>query len=121
MYVRLSWVVLALIHLMPALAFFKPALLSTLYGAKAGSAMHLLLQHRAALFVAICIACLWAAFQPKSRQLAVLVVATSMLSFLLLFVLSGKPDCLRLIAIVDGVGMPFLALAAWDAFFGAQA
>ena len=121
MFVQLCWAVLALIHVIPALALFKPALLTTLYGAQTGSVTFMLLHHRAALFVGVFIACIYAIFQPGSRQLAVVVVAVSMVSFLVLFALSGNPAGLRLVAIVDLVGLPFLAFAAWHAFHVALA
>ena len=121
MVIKLCWAVLALIHVIPALALFKPALLTTLYGAQTGSVTFMLLHHRAALFVGVFIACIYAIFQPGSRQLAVVVVAVSMVSFLVLFALSGKPDSLRLVAIVDLVALPFLAFAARHAFHVALA
>ena len=121
MFTKLCWAVLALIHVIPALALFRPALLTTLYGAQTGSATHMLLHHRAALFVGVFIACIYAIFQPGSRQLAAVVVAVSMVSFLVLFVLGGNPDKLRLVAMVDLIGIPFLAIAAWNAFHVAHA
>ena len=121
MFIQLCWAVLALIHVIPALALFKPALLTTLYGAQTGSLTSMLLHHRAALFVGVFIACIYAIFQPGSRQLAAVIVAVSMVSFLVLFALSGNPAGLRLVAIVDLVGLPFLAFAAWHAFHVAHA
>ena len=121
MFIKLCWAVLALIHVIPALALFKPALLTTLYGAQTGSVTYMLLHHRAALFVGVFIACIYAIFQPGSRQLAVVVVAVSMVSFLVLFILNGKPDSLRPVAMVDLIGIPFLAIAAWNAFHVAYA
>ena len=121
MFIQLCWAVLALIHVIPALALFKPALLTTLYGAQTGSVTYMLLHHRAALFVGVFIACIYAIFQPGSRQLAAVVVAVSMVSFLVLFALSGKPDSLRLVAIVDLVALPLLAFAARHAFHVALA
>jgi hypothetical protein len=113
---RLSWLVLAAIHLLPALALLRPALLVRLYGVESGSVPALLLHHRAALFAAILITCLWAAFVPGVRQLASVVVGLSMLGFLLLYWSGGSPPALRIIAIADAAGLPFLAYAAWQAF-----
>ena len=121
MFIKLCWAVLALIHVIPALALFKPALLTTLYGAQTGFLMSMLLHHRAALFVGVFIACIYAIFQPGSRQLAAVMVAVSMVSFLVLFVLGGNPDKLRPVAMVDLIGIPFLAIAAWNAFLVAHA
>ena len=110
------WVVLGLIHLLPALALFRPALISTLYGAETGSTAFLLLHHRAGLFLAVVIACIWAALRPEVRPLASVVVAVSMVSFLWLYFTASSPPALRQIAVADLVGLPFLAVAAWLAF-----
>jgi hypothetical protein len=121
MFVKSCWVVLAIIHVLPALALFKPSLLTQLYQLQAGSVAYTLLQHRAALFVGVFIACIWAVFQPGSRQLAVVIVAVSMIAFLVLFLHTGMPSSLRIIAIADLIGLPFLTIAAWQAFRGASA
>jgi len=110
------WGVLGLIHLLPAIALFRPSMISALYGAPSGSSAFLLLHHRAALFLCVLIICIWAALRPEVRQLASVAVAASMLSFLWLYVAAGRPATLRQIAIVDLVGLPFLAMAAWLAF-----
>ena len=47
---RIAWLILALIHLMPALAFFRPAMLTRLYAVEAQSPTFLLLHHRARAF-----------------------------------------------------------------------
>ncbi len=116
MLIKLCWMSLALIHFIPALAFFKPSLLSSLYGAQAGSVTYLLLHHRAALFIGIFVLCFWSFFKPESRQLATTVVGISMISFLVLFAYNGMPANLQIIAIADLVGLPFLIFAAWHAF-----
>ena len=110
------WLVLAAIHAMPALALFRPATLTTLYGVTADSPLFLLMQHRAALFLAVFAACVWAAFVPEGRKLAVLVVGISMLSFLVLYWTAGSPAPLKRIAMVDLAGLPVLAGVAWLAF-----
>lgn len=112
----LCWGILAAIHALPALAFFHPSLISKLYGVEAGSTTFLLLHHRAALFLVICVVCVWAMLRPEARQLATAAVGLSMLSFLLLYWLGGSPAALRTVAIADLVGLPFLAFAAWQAF-----
>jgi hypothetical protein len=121
MLIKSCWVVLALIHVLPAVALFKPSLLTQLYQLPAGSVAYTLLQHRAALFVGIFVACIWGLFQPGSRQLAVVMVSISMIAFLVLYILSGMPSSLRIIAIVDLIGLPFLTMAGWQAFRGAGA
>lgn len=113
---NILWLVLAAIHALPALALFRPATLTTLYGLQADNPLFLLMQHRAGLFFAVFVACIWAAFDPDSRRLATIVVGISMLSFLVLWFAGGTPDALRRIALVDLAGLPVLALVAWSAF-----
>jgi hypothetical protein len=110
------WLILATIHAMPALALFRPATLTTLYRLQPDNPLFLLMQHRAGLFFAVFVACIWAAFVPEGRRLAVLVVGISMLSFLLLYWQAGSPAPLRKIAQVDLLGLPVLAGVAWLAF-----
>lgn len=110
------WLLLAAIHAVPALALFRPAILTGLYGVASDSPLFLLMQHRAALFMAIFVACVWAAFVPEGRRLAALVVAISIISFLVLFALGGSPAPLKRIAMVDLAGLPVLAGVAWLAF-----
>ena len=110
------WLILAAIHAMPALAFFRPATLTTLYGLRPDNPLFLLMQHRAGLFLAVFVACIWAAFVPEGRRLAVLVVGISMVSFLVLWWQAGSPAPLRRIALVDFAGLPALAGVAWLAF-----
>ena len=110
------WGMLAVVHALPALALFRPTLISSLYGVEAGSSTYLLLHHRAALFLVIFVICAWAVFRPETRQLATASVGISMLSFLLLYWLGGSPPALRSIAIGDLIGLPFLAFAGWQAF-----
>ncbi|MHA7819424.1 MAG: hypothetical protein ACX930_07270 [Erythrobacter sp.] len=110
------WLILAGIHAMPALALFRPATLTTLYRIQPENPLFLLMHHRAALFFAVFVACIWAAFVPDGRRLAVLVVGISMLSFLALYFMAGSPAPLRRIAIVDLAGLPVLAGVAWLAF-----
>lgn len=116
MVAAICWGVLGAIHALPALALFRPELIPTLYGVEAGSNAHLLLHHRAALFLVIFIVCAWAIFRPEARPLAAVSVGVSMLSFLVLHWLAGAPAALRGIAAADLLGLPFLAFAAWRAF-----
>ena len=110
------WLLLAAIHALPALAFFRPAGLTTLYGIRQDNPLFLLMQHRAALFFAVFAACMFAAFVPEGRRLAMIVVAISMASFLFLYYTAGSPPPLRRIALVDLAGLPILAAVAWQAF-----
>lgn len=110
------WVVLGVIHLLPAIALVRPSLLATLYGVAPGSLASLLLQHRAGLFLVILVTCAWAVLRPEVRPLASVAVAISMVSFLCLYTAGGQPPGLRVVAIADLIGLPFLAAAAWSAF-----
>lgn len=116
--VRLAWILLALIHALPAIALVRPALLTSLYGIDAASPAYTLLWHRAALFAVILLICCWAAFRPEVRQLAVVAVTISMIGFLLIFWVQGMPANLRTIAIADLVGLPALAFVGWSTFRG---
>jgi glucan phosphoethanolaminetransferase (alkaline phosphatase superfamily) len=117
----LSWIVLALIHATPALALFQPGLLTRLYAVEPSNQLFLLMHHRAALFLAVVVVCLWAIFDPGARRVAVVAVCISMIAFLMLYAMAGSPNALRTIAIADLVGVPFLAYAAWCAFLGQKA
>lgn len=110
------WLILAAIHAMPALAFFRPAMLTRLYRLEPDNPLFLLMQHRAGLFVAVFVACVYAALVPEGRRLAVLVAGLSMVSFLVLYWQAGPPPALRRIAHVDLAGLPVLAGVAWLAF-----
>lgn len=110
------WLLLAAIHAMPALALFRPATLTSLYGIGPDNPLFVLMQHRAALFLAVFVACVFAAFVPEGRRLAVLVVGISMVSFLLLYWQAGSPEQFKTIALVDLAGLPILAGVAWLAF-----
>lgn len=113
---RMAWTLLALVHITPALALFAPSLLTRLYGIQQGEPLFLLMHHRAALFLAVFMACIWCAIDPTPRKLGVIVVAISMISFLALYFANGGPPALRQIAIADLIGLPALAYVAWKAF-----
>ena len=113
---RLAWLLLALLHLPPAVALIRPAMIESLYGVPRGSAAFPLVQHRAALFAAVLLICLWAMADPGARRRACVVCALSMLSFLLLYWLAGAPPALRTIALADLLFLPVLAYAGWRAF-----
>jgi len=113
MFERISWLVLALIHLSPFAAFFAPSLITRLYSIPDTDPNFALLHHRAALFGAIFIACVWAAFSPDIRKLAFVITALSMISFLIIYAANGQPVSLKTIAIADMIGLPFLAYVGW--------
>lgn len=113
---RLAWLLLALLHLSPAMALVRPAIIETLYGVAPESAAFPLVRHRAALFLAIVAICVWAMADPGVRRLASVACAMSMLSFLLLYRMAGAPRALRTVAMADLLFVPILALASWRAF-----
>jgi hypothetical protein len=113
---RVAWGLLALVHITPALALFAPSVLTKLYGVNSGDSLFLLMHHRAALFLAVVVACIWCALDPTPRRLGVVLVAISMLSFVALYFASGSPASLKQIAIADLIGLPALAYVAWRAF-----
>jgi hypothetical protein len=113
---RICYAILALIHIIPASMLFRPGSIGKLYRMEAGGPLLTLLHHRAALFAIVVIACLWAMVDPVSRRLAVVVIATSMLSFLAVYWHAGSPPALKSIAKADLIGLPFWAFVAWSAF-----
>jgi hypothetical protein len=114
---RAAWLSLAAIHIMPALPLIRPAMIARLYGVDGEGPLALLLTHRAAMFAMVVAATLIAIFDPAARLLAVVVVAISMLSFLLLYTRAGLPaGAMRTIALVDAAGLVPLAFVAVMAF-----
>ena len=91
-------------------------MLTKLYGVSSGDPLFLLLHHRAALFLTVVVACIWCAIDPAPRRLGVVLVAISMVGFLILYFSNGSPDTLKQIAIADMIGLPALAYVAWKAF-----
>jgi hypothetical protein len=116
MITKICWAILLAIHTMPALALFRPTLISKMYRVNTDSPIFLLFQHRAALFVVICVICLWSIFRPETRPLATVAVGISMVSFVLIWLLAGAPSALKSIAVADIIGLPFLIFAGWQAF-----
>jgi hypothetical protein len=114
--VQIAWAALALVHLRPALAFFRPTQLRSLYRVGADNPLFTLMHHRAALFVVIVLLCIWAIADPKVRQLTTVGVGFSMLAFLAIYWRAGQPAALKSIATVDLIGLLPLAIVAWDAF-----
>ena len=118
MMLKMAWLILAAIHALPALAFFRPAMIGRLYQISKDNPLFLLVQHRAALFLVVFLMCVWAAFDPGSQRVASAGVGVSMLSFLLLYWKAGFPPALKTIAVADLFGTPVLAFVAWQAFLG---
>jgi len=112
----IAWLILAAVHVLPALAFFRPAGMQALYRIAPDNPLFLLMHHRAALFFAVFAACVIAALHPPSRPLASVVTGISMVSFLTLWWRAGFPATLKQIATVDIAGLPVLVFAALAAF-----
>jgi hypothetical protein len=76
-----------------------------------------MLAHRAFLFLAVAVACLWGAFDPEARRPLSVVVMISITGFLILYIAAGAPPGpLRRIALVDAAALAPLAwvlLQAW--------
>ena len=115
--VKVSWALLALLHLTPALSAFMPGLVDRMYGVPSEGDVGILLVHRGALFLAVCVTALYAIFDPGSRKVASLVLIISMVGFLLVYARAGFPAGeLRKIAIADAVGLApliWVTLRAW--------
>lgn len=113
-----SWMALALIHSFPAVAAFRPAVIERLYGVSPTGDLAVILQHRGVLFLAVVVACLLGALLPTARRPLAVVVATSVIGFLILYARAGMPSGpLRKVALVDAVGLVPLALVVYSAWF----
>jgi hypothetical protein len=110
---KLAWIGLILIHLMPAIAAFRPGGIARLYGIKPGNALQLLLEHRSLLFAAIVVLCAWSALDPLPRPAALVATAISVLGYFAIYLKHGMPaGALRTIAKVDLLALPLLAFIA---------
>ena len=116
MFERVCWIVLAFIHLSPFAAYFVPTMITRLYAIPAEDPSFALVHHRAALFGMVVVACIWAVIDPNVRRLTAVLVALSMLSFLIIYAFYGQPESLKTIAIADVLGLPFLIYVTWKAF-----
>ena len=117
---KISWLSLALVHLSPSLVLFYPALSQRLYSVPDSGDVGILLTHRGALFLAIIVACLMAAFDPALRRAMLCLVAISVIAFLSLYAQAGFPDGnLRTIALADSAALLPLAYVTWHAWLSA--
>jgi hypothetical protein len=115
---KLSWTILAVIHVMPALVLFVPDLTLQLYDVPSDGDMGILFTHRGGLFLGVFIAAFLAGFMPDMRRLASVVVAISVISFLFVYLRAGLPDnSLRKIAIIDVLALFPLAWVTWQSWF----
>jgi hypothetical protein len=118
--VVVCWLALAAIHASPAAVLLRPALTETLYGVPPIGPSGVLLIHRGALFLAIVVLALFAAFAPEARRAATLLVGISVVGFLVVYAMAGAPEGpLRSIAIVDTAALLPLAVVSWSAWRGA--
>lgn len=112
-----AWLMVALIHTPPALAAFSPRLRARMYGVEETPALGVILAHRGVLFLAVALACVFAAFNEGARQLATLVAAVSVYGFLGIYAAAKFPKGpLRSIALMDvvaGIALIFAAMDAW--------
>lgn len=103
---KLAWGLLALTHLSPAAAVFAPSLIERLYGVSPTGDLGVLIAHRGALFLAIVAACVLAVFDSPARRALGMIVATSVIGFLILYLRAGAPaGPLRMIAMVDAAAL----------------
>jgi hypothetical protein len=115
--VKAAWLVLAIVHATPAAVLFRPSLVQLLYGAAADGPAGILLTHRGALFLGVALAAVWAAFDPQVRRLVSLILAVSLVGFLIVYARAGMPaGPLGTIALVDAMALAPLLLVAWNAF-----
>ena len=109
---------------MPAATLFSPGLVSRLYAVDPTGDLGLLLRHRGALFLAVVVACIWAFADARVRRLSSVLVALSMGSFLLLYVIAGRPaGALETVARLDLIGLlPLLVVlhGSWRVSSGLQ-
>lgn len=118
LFTKTAWGALALIHFMPSLPVFRPKMIEALYGATPSGDIGLLLTHRSGLFLAVLVTTIFALFSLESRKLAAVILAISMVSFLILYARAGAPSGpLRKIAIADAAGLIPLVFVIWQAWF----
>lgn len=114
---KLAWGALILVHASPAAVLFDPTLVRKLYGFDGQDVLGVLLVHRGALFLALICACAFALFDPAVRRAASVIVAVSVVGFLVVYVRAGMPvGALRTVAIIDLVALvPLLwvLISAW--------
>lgn len=115
--VSACWLLLAAVHVSPAAVLLAPNLTERLYGVSPSGSVGLLIIHRGALFLAVVLACAYAAMVPEGRRTATIVAGVSMLAFLVLYASSGFPaGPLRTVALVDALGLLPLAIVIWNAW-----
>ena len=115
--VKIAWILLALIHIGPALTALFPSMVEKLYDVPANGETSVLLVHRGVLFAAVVSVATYAVLDPSVRQMASIVLGLSMSGFLIHYIRVGAPTGgLRKIAIVDAIGLLPLSWVLFDAW-----
>ena len=106
--------VIAVIHLLPAIGMLSAARVAGLYGIPVDEPnLELLLRHRAVLFAWLGGFCVVAAFQPRYQGAALLAAGVSVLSFLVLaYGIGGLNAALLRVVRADLVAAVALAIGA---------
>ncbi len=114
---RISWGILALIHVIPAGVFFFPSIVTHIYGDVLNEDIGILLIHRGALFFSVLVSAIFALFDVHVRKVCSVIVSISILGYLYVYVSHGMPfGELRKIAIVDLsaiIPLAFVTYMAW--------
>ena len=114
---KTAWILLALIHVGPALTALLPSMIEKLYRIPADGETGVLLVHRGVLFAAVVSVAAYAIFDPSVRRMASIVLFLSMTGFLVHYLRAGAPSGgLRKIAIIDAVGLAPLIWVFVDAW-----
>ena len=112
---KIAWALLALLHVVPAMVVIAPGLVEKLYGMSSDDDVAVLLVHRGVLFIAVCATALYAIFNPDSRRLASIVLAISMVGYLIVYARAGMPEGeLQKIAIADVIWLIPLTWASYN-------
>lgn len=115
--IKFAWLILGLIHLPPAAVWVSPSLINPLYGIAPNGTVGLLMTHRGALFLALVVLAVFAAFDAQIRRAAAVMFTISIVGFLFVYGRAGFPSgALRSIAIVDGGALIPLAFVSLRAF-----
>ena len=114
---KISWALLALLHIMPAMTALVPGLIERLYGISSDGDLGVMLLHRGALFLAVFATTIYAIFDSGSRKLASIILVISIVGFLIIYVRNGTPSGgLRKIALADLIFLPPLIWVCFNAW-----
>lgn len=117
--VKLAWLALASVHVVPACVALAPNLATRLYGVDPHGPVGVLVVHRGFLFLAVVVAALVAVVDPGARRACAAVVAISVVGFLVVYAQAGMPTGpLRTIAIADSLALVPLVVVAVAALRG---